>query len=539
MVNRTSLFLIAFVGLLALCAAMSNPIYWDEIAYRSILGTSVRNDFRRITIFPGCSSSFLLPLPVTWYPSALILEQLYTFASSPLRFRLISTTVGLLNCLLLGLAVSRRFPRFDRVSLYTVGLLFMGIFPFYLVLARPEGVVLLGVLLAVVVSRVAPASCLYANILQQTGVLLLFVLFVPIHPTVLFFAPVFGYALFSRSCGMKRRILGLIVFAALSSQAIATHSKLISCPENEVVSEHWGGETGLESKSPAKLLSFLKARGRNFVASLAAIEFMAPSTSPLRNTGITPPVTIHDNPVAIVILSITGFTVSAGVLAMIVMGLRCGLRLSRTWDSAVLPRGLYLILLASIVGGVSVQPHQYGYRLTFWVPLLCLLAAVSYMNEPVRVSESWERVKSAFFRGALLLSLVCFCWVYIPLIWMSRYLAESQAQPLSSGILSPSLIHDDLAGLDPICSSERSDTSIRTAVDAATYWHFLESRVHTFWDAITFTSNRGEITSEMLAANGVDQIVILCASTSKARENKLWIKSGRVCCIPASRLPEH
>lgn len=524
-----------FAVVLVVSVVVLNPIYGDEIYYRSILGTNFRNEFRRITIYPDCSSSFLSKLPFSWYPSAFILEQLYNLTTSPLSLRILGAIVGCLNCIMLGVVVSSRFPKLDRMSAYATGILFLGIFPFYLVLGRPEGLVLLGVLSVLVLSRFKPSSHSPGNLFQQSVVLCLLALTLPLHPTALFFLPTFGYALLSRRCSWISRTFGLLVFGVLVFQSVTMHAQLISCPENPVISAHWGNIRGVDYMSSYAPLTFVKTRLHNLSGSLYSIGFLIPSTNH-RNFGITPQVNTAGNLPEVIILGVIGFSVITGALALI---LRCLRRLCLSfaaWDSSVLPLGAYLALLVSIAGGLSIQPDQYAYRLTLWVPLVLVLAAVSYKAVPVSLPRPLASNMSGLFVITFLTSVTSFCSIYLPLVRANLFHMKTNYPSLSSGIFSPATIEADMENISRFCPTKGVSPDFRTAVDQVTYWYFLNFRVHLFWNYLLESHGENKESLMNMVADGLDQIVVECSDVPVSLQEEGWIRSGQICCLPRSVL---
>jgi hypothetical protein len=436
---------------------------------------------------------------------------------------------------MLGVVVSSRFPKLDRMSAYATGILFLGIFPFYLVLGRPEGLVLLGVLSVLVLSRFKLSSHPLGNLFQQSIVLCLLALTLPLHPMALFFLPTFGYALLSRSCSWIPRAFGLLVFGVLVFQSVAMHAKLISCPENPGVSAFWGSIGGVDYMSSYAPLTFIKTRLRNLIESRYSIGFLIPSMND-RNYGITPQVNSAGNLPAIVNLGVIGLSVITGALALI---LRCLRKLCSSfagWDSSVLPLGAYLALLISIAGGLSIQPDQYAYRLTLWVPLILVLAAVSYKAVPVILPRTLASNMPGLFVIILLTSATSFCSIYLPLVRANLFHIKTSYPSLSSGVFSPATIEADMENISRFCPTKGVNPDFRTAVDKVTYWYFLNFRVHLFWNYLLESHGENKESLMNMVADGLDQIVVECSDVPASLQEEGWIRSGQICCLPRSVL---
>jgi hypothetical protein len=176
------------------------------------------------------------------------------------------------------------------------------------------------------------------------------------------------------------------------------------------------------------------------------------------------------------------------------------------------------------------------YRLSLWVPLLVLLAAVSYQSEPLSLPSSWEGKKPLFFLVALLASVFSFCYVYLPIVQANLLNLRTEYRSFSSGILSPTQIQEDVAKLSEFCPAEGISPNLQTAVDRATYWYFLDARVHLFWVYLIEVHGADRKSLVAMSEEGLDQIVVQCSSVPATLLEERWLRSGPICCLPKSTL---
>jgi nitrate reductase gamma subunit len=529
---RRALILIVLVAAVgAIVIASLNPLYMDEYLYRSLLGTIARNDFRRLTIYPVCEASFLLPVPISWYVPATLLETCYNFLSSPLKLRLGGVLIGCLNLLLVGVVLSSRFPRFDIYSFYGIAFLLSGIFPFFLVISRPEGVVLFCVLSAVVIGRSSPPKRVRVAILSQIFILSIFLFGVTAHPLALFFTPVFAYGIFTRTDRAFLRSFGVFLLALAAIEGALTNLKLLSCPESQSVSEFWGHYGGLRAVSGDSYFALIADRFLNFFRSFANVGYLIPGLSRW-SFGIIPPVSLNDGYLSAGVLGGVGFLVLVIALAMIPLGLRRVLMRPRSQSGNDFSLILYLALLVSLVAGLSMEPTSNAYRLTLWVPLIVVLGLVSAKIEGAEELASFLRRFQVPSLLILALSLINFSITFGPMVVRELHSFRTSYPSLSSGIFSSSSIRDDMSLIYRHCHSATTARDLRTGVDGATYWHFIDSKVHFFWYYLLEVHGSTPKSLRDMAAHGMDQVVVRCANVPEELLGESWVRYGEVCCLP-------
>src|SRR5262249_2061270 len=71
------LVIVLFVATLGL--TFLAPLYTDEIGSRSELSRTLAEGGRLITLLPQCPSSWRSPLPVSWYPGAVLYAALFSW----------------------------------------------------------------------------------------------------------------------------------------------------------------------------------------------------------------------------------------------------------------------------------------------------------------------------------------------------------------------------------------------------------------------------------------------------------------------------
>ena len=221
------------------------------------------------------------------------------------------------------------------------------------------------------------------------------------------------------------------------------------------------------------------------------------------------------------------------------MILRCLLKFCSSfarWDSSVLPLGVYLALLVSIVGGLSIQADQPAYRLTLWVPLLLVLAAVSCKAVPVSIPQPLASNPSGLFVIVLLTSVTCFCSIYLPIVRANLFHTKTNYLSISSGIFSPATIEADMENISQFCPIKGVNPDFRTAVDKVTYWYFLNFRVHLFWYYLLESHGGNKESLMNMVADGLDQIVVECSDVPVSLREEGWVRSGQICCLPRSVL---
>ncbi|NDC38998.1 MAG: hypothetical protein EBZ48_13265 [Proteobacteria bacterium] len=141
---RVSTPILFFSLVAALALACVNPIYTDEIAYEYILGRYFRDDGAQLFMWPECPTSFHTRVPWLWRAPRMVIAAAYYILPTLASLRLLGLTIAILNVSLLYRILSQRFSGDQHKSvMLLVSSLFVGTLPFLIVLARPEGLVIL------------------------------------------------------------------------------------------------------------------------------------------------------------------------------------------------------------------------------------------------------------------------------------------------------------------------------------------------------------------------------------------------------------
>jgi hypothetical protein len=227
------------------------PIYPDEIQNRLWLSRLPYDFPIKISGAPACHRSFYLGIPITMYVPSVIDWILHGLYDSLQSFRLggmllsYSWVVMLYACLCKVIKkppqVDRNYYFFQNIALYFASFLFLGVFPFFLIINRGEQLILLSIVVLLILTSLKRDQFYKFGFYKQFGVAVLFYLFSSLllfaHPKSIFLFPVIvtmGLILYTKmTCAVLRGvtiiILGLILFQLI--ETVRIYEIAFSCPE--------------------------------------------------------------------------------------------------------------------------------------------------------------------------------------------------------------------------------------------------------------------------------------------------------------------
>ena len=227
---------------LALLSSVFVPIYSDEVALILLKARIFNENGTLVSLLPQCKSSFVSPLPLTWYPAAVFFGIIYSHLNL-IGLRLAGVGGALLWMGGITFWSFKKAPsKSERLHLVAglVALTSFGVMPFILILARFEQVMILCLTYFCLVPLYFGFRRLPSFIARGvvfSSFLLVTSIFYFSHPKALFFTPlILASAICTVSCLNRKCLLFLTLAILLTAYQSYNHAKLLSqCEEAPIV----------------------------------------------------------------------------------------------------------------------------------------------------------------------------------------------------------------------------------------------------------------------------------------------------------------
>lgn len=379
---------LAWIGLLAFAAAIGMgflvPVYVDEIATKLVQARFLAEGGQMLSLFPQCSSGFILQTPTSWYPAALVFALLYG-ELQPLGLRVAGVLLFLgwfavfVGWVFLMTPDARQRLRTVAVMTAILGL---GVLPLTLILARPEQWLVL--ILSCFLALAAGADRLWSRgrVWMPAAILAVFLLLTSLlnyaHPKALFFLP---FVLVAAACifGLQRRWLlslavAFSVFSAYQTYGVA--KAVISCEEAPTLSKILAAQTTSVAMAFNEPAAFVAEVSNNLVTAPVEIAEHGVFQSQYQSGWLPPvPFAVASSGVKALNLGMRGFWYLACLLAVLLPPLV--FLLDRGKDTTVAGRLLIPGLWLGFAGHLALYKEWNFYGGALVIPLAGLLIVSS------------------------------------------------------------------------------------------------------------------------------------------------------------------
>lgn len=215
------------------------PVFTDEVAWKWLTSRLWLDDGRSITLYPQCQEVFSISHPFLFLPSRLIESLVYGAPFSLFHLRYIGWAVFFL-CGVMFWLISKSISKVrggDPVELMLVGggVALLGVFPFVLVMNRPEQILLLCLLLFIWLPTIKARSVIRESVLTLGFLFVSTTLFAQ-HAKALFFLPVVLYSGWKLKITKAKRIASVVYVLVLALQCYLFFTELTHC-ENSFIRE--------------------------------------------------------------------------------------------------------------------------------------------------------------------------------------------------------------------------------------------------------------------------------------------------------------
>jgi hypothetical protein len=211
------------------------PLYSDEILFKMMQAAAFVNDGNLVNLLPQCDAGIALPLPLSWYPAALIYQLLYQ-GLSPLMIRASGVFIALFfvgfSAICLRLIAKNQGSSQYVATLFLAGI-GVGLIPTTLVLSRPEQWLLLClsyfILCPLLYLKSKPSHRFFLPKFLLYCICTSLIFYA--HPKSLFFIPVVltsGLIIFRGNRIYQVAALGLSVFCALQTFLFSKEAMICS-----------------------------------------------------------------------------------------------------------------------------------------------------------------------------------------------------------------------------------------------------------------------------------------------------------------------
>lgn len=379
---------LAWIGILAFAAVIGLgllvPVYVDEVATKLVQARFLAERGQMLSLFPQCSSGFVLPTPTSWYPAAVLFSLLYGHLQ-PLGLRvagvlLLLVWLAVFVAWVFGMTADAR-QRLRTVAGMTA-LLGLGVLPLTLILARPEQwlVLLLScfLMLAATADRLWSRERFWLPAVLLAAFLLLASLLNYSHPKALFFLP---FVLVAATCifGLQRRwllafALSFAVFSAY--QTYGTTKAVIRCEEAPILAKIMAAQTTSVAMAFQDPMAFVAEVSTNLVTAPGEIADHGVFQSRYQSGWLPPvPFAAEGRGMQALNLGLRGFWYLACLLAVLLPPLL--LFRSTDKDAAVARRLLMPALWIGFVGHLALYREWNFYGGSLVLPLAGLLVVHS------------------------------------------------------------------------------------------------------------------------------------------------------------------
>lgn len=227
-----------FLYVLGFICLLNVTIYPDEQAYWIQLFRGHRDGWLINNFLPMCQSFWTTKVPISWIPGRELLYYINGQIERPIYFRIFGVGYFLILIFLYRLFEIKLIPENKKRQSY-LNILFLGLIPVSLVYLRPETLMLICIMSAILIYESKQTGEL-STCLKIFSVVLLFSLEVNLHGRAIFMAPIYLYILVSLGLRSKSKfplLLALVGFGWCFYESVDVYKHLYACPEDRSVEE--------------------------------------------------------------------------------------------------------------------------------------------------------------------------------------------------------------------------------------------------------------------------------------------------------------
>jgi hypothetical protein len=540
-----SLALIGIFGV-TLLTAYYFPLYSDEIDERFWLSRLPYDFPERMSLFPRCISNYFQPMPFTMYLPALIDWAVHGTIESPTSLRQIGVVVALiwvsgLTYYLYIKAKNTVLLRAEQLSAHLQGLTItgfmiaifsIGVFPIFLVINRPEQLILPAATLLVTIFLLSNYTITKGRWWQKIGLTILFFVAISLaifeHPKGLLLTPVFvivGWKLFSHFKSRIPLFLGMILLGTQVFQAFIAWKFSFQCgefPEFEGFMKSFSFDPFSLFYDP---LSFFDQsyhslmRFPEYLEKLGFQEFSETSYLPNQPLAIS---------TKIINLFLQLNVVIAFFFLLVILPYQYYRRDIVNGRFVTVNLVLLALFVCTLISGIINLPkHWYDAGYLFGLMLIILVFFLGE-NFTDKFRETLTR-KIFFYLGTLaLLSQVIFIDRNLP-----AFMAGYSGPGIPIGKYESEKLHDDLVAASQACDIDPIHSK-GVVVDDYAYGYFQKSKWPMSYTYIWLNNDTDSI-RQVFSKLDSDGLVAYCSAATD-RFKPYVIKTGHICCIPKNQL---
>jgi hypothetical protein len=538
---------LAWLGILAFAAAVGLgvlvPVYVDEVATNLAQARFLAERGQMLSLFPQCSSGFILNTPATWYPAALVFAVLYGDLH-PLGLRVAGVLLLLVWLAVFVGWVFNMTPD-ARQRLRTVAgmtaIVGLGVLPLTLILARPEQWLLL--ILTCFLALAAGADRLLSKqrFWKPAVLLAVFLLLTSLlnyaHPKALFFLP---FVLVAAVCifGLQRKwLLGLAlafsVFSAYQTYAVA--KAVTRCEEAPVLAKMLGAQTTSLAMVVEDPVAFVAELSTNLVTAPGEIADQGVFQSRYQSGWLPPvPFAAAGSGMQALNLGLRAVWYLSCLLAVLLPPMVLFSRLGK--NTAIANRLLMPALWIGFVGHLALyrEWNFYGGSLVFALAGMLLVHSLVRLRELPRPGWLGNGALGVLLLLAVLSTAVLGSQLGPPLLRAAR---SGDAVPVNQEAYSINAFayastREQVRSLAESCGVA-GDGATRLAVDSLTYFAFadLHQPMHLgFMGSVGWGADIAGKTRKLLVDMQSDGMIARCELFGPEFRNQT-LREGDLCCV--------
>ncbi len=475
------------LGMFCITLALSFfvPVYTDEISIKIALSRAPFDDFILTSLYPQCgASSYALPIPLTWTPSALIYGLLYGNVAEPTYVRISGVSMFALWLGMLAWFIRRNLDEGIRslhISAGLVSLVSVGVLPFLLVLSRSEQALFVGItfisILPMAVAQGRPKSHWGWALLSMLFLLAVSFMFYS-HPKTSFLIPLMVVSALYLAMLSRRVWVGAILLGGLvwtSYENLLFWPRRLHCSDAPFLDGILKSHSLVPSLSGTSLVDFLHHGLSNLLASKEYVrnvlfharyqsdwlpfkdESRLDALSAVLNVGIS-----------VIYVALAGY-----ILVLLAERLRADWHDRKLTVQTTVP----VALLAGIVVTSFFMVSKNFYESSLILPLLLLLFAL--LLPSVAESVRWRRLHSYMFVFLLVVSilsqmnLIRVFATYVPHQWGES--GQVAGQWLSVSASNFAKARKEVVEAASRCAIKPGEANPHLVIDDVTYFVFHDA----------------------------------------------------------------
>lgn len=537
----TNAFVVA-IGIVVVTGFMV-PIYSDEVAYLISRAGLFREDGVVVGLFPQCGSQWLSELSAIHYPGALIYSLLYP-SNNALLLRASGILVFIFWLIATWLLCRSLFESKGRTAVnvwvMSIGLVFIGVVPYTMLMARPESLLSLCMVIFAIFAYAGKLSdkICAKNILLIGLFLSLYSLFLYAHPKSVFFIPfVLICAVFFARCSGWLGWAFIAFLVVISSISVFKSLSVTQCDGSIYVSKMLSRHVVDYRLAWAEPLNFFFLLIRNFFAAIYFVSKQVVFSSRYQSSWLAGAdigywVNNYVNPFLVVLV----------MVCFVIIFTRVFLLLGRIKKITVRRESVSLVvclLLCLSFNMAFYSPSIWNFYSASFVLAVLSLASImlhSVLSGPIHQSFA-IRYADLTIVGFALISLAVFFCVNLP----SVYKVFKRGDPFAMGqfISAPVIPADSLVGdirlLAKKCNLQEGAS--RLVIDQGSYSAFGGLKQPIFSLYISPLNYGKDIKSlrSFLANLGSSGVVSRCKYLSQELLD-LAYQSHDYCCLSGQML---